>query len=359
MISSFHIIGSRQMGGAERFFKRLVLALKEKQQPVTAIIRHASPLRSALEGKVERLYVPMRNGWDVFSLLTIKKIIRSYRPDIVQTYMGRATRLTRVPGNIKTVHVARLGGYYKIKGYYEHAHAWVGNTKALCDYLINKGIPSHRVYCIGNFVEIPPPISPGDRKKLRESLGLPEDAIMIFSLGRFNSKKAFDTLLHAMALLPSAIHSRPLFLMIAGDGPLAEDLRSLAKKLGIEGRIKWLGWQEKPDPFYDLADIFVCPSRVETLGNVILEAWAHALPVVSTSTPGALELIQNQEDGLLVPIDQPSELADTLIELIKNGPSIWYDIGMKGLDNVKKNHTKEAVVNAYMEMYEQVVTHAG
>ena len=77
--------------------------------------------------------IPMRNGWDLLSVLKIRRLIRNTGPLIVQTYMGRATRLTRLPRDSAAIHVARLGGYFKIKGYYQHAHAWVGNTRGICD----------------------------------------------------------------------------------------------------------------------------------------------------------------------------------------------------------------------------------
>ncbi len=355
MISSFHIIGSRQMGGAERFYIRLLKALKEKHQPITAIVRPSSPLRSALNTGIEQHLVPMRNGWDIFSLLSIRKLLKAHTPQVAQTYMGRATRLTRVPKELDTVHVARLGGYYKIKGYYEHAHFWVGNTKGLCNYLVQNGIPANKIYCIGNFVELPSLSSPESMHEARKSLGLPDEAFILFSLGRFNHKKGFETLLDAFAMIPPSLKSRPVFLLLAGDGPLAESLRKQALKLGIQEKIRWLGWVDDPGIFYDIADIFICPSREETLGNVILEAWAHALPVISTSTPGALELIQDKKNGLIVPIDSPAKLYHATVDLLKAGEALWNELGKNGLESVKKNHTKEAIVSAYLEMYREIV----
>lgn len=91
-------------------------------------------------------------------------------------------------------------------------------------------------------------------------------------------------------------------LLIAGDGPLVADLKALNDNLGLRERVCWLGWQSRPDAFYCLADVFVCPFRHETLGNVILEAWNYGLPVVATKTPGALELVEDRRSGLLVPL---------------------------------------------------------
>ena len=71
-------------------------------------------------------------------------------------------------------------------------------------------------------------------------------------------------------------------LVIVGDGPLNAPLRSYADQLGIGQQVRWAGWQLDPHPYYQLADLFICPSRHETLGNVILEAWAHNRAVLTT-----------------------------------------------------------------------------
>ena len=300
---SLHIIGSRQLGGAESFYLRLVRAFNEGNDlKALPVIRPNSPLRQVLKSGEEAFYVPMRNGWDLLSMFSIRRLVRRTGAEIIQSYMGRGSRLTRVPQNMPAVHVARLGGFYKIDGYYRHANAWVGNTRELCDYLVRQGLPASRVYHIGNFVE---PASPLLRRRERRnsdsSLEIPAEAVVLFSLGRFIDIKGFDDLLAAFAGLAPEVQGRPLFLVIAGDGPLRQQLLNQARELGVEQRVRWAGWQSRPGPYFDLADIFVCPSSHETLGNVILEAWAHRLPVVSTSTPGGRELIVEGETGLLAP----------------------------------------------------------
>ncbi len=354
MIDSLHIIGSRQIGGAERFLMRLVGELNQHDHRAVALIRPNSPLRSALDGKIEQAHVPMRNGWDLPSMLAIRRFINKRRPQIVQTYMGRATRLTHIPSKSNAIHVARLGGYYKIKGYYEHADAWVGNTRGLCDYLIKNGIPANRVYLIGNFTDVLPPAPPEELNALRRSLSIPVEAFILFSLGRFNHQKGFEDLLEAFSLLPRRIDSRPLYLCIAGDGPLNEALRSQADRLEIQDRVVWLGWQDNPGAYFDLSDILICSSRHETLGNVILEAWSHNLPVVSTMAPGPMEIIKDGENGILVPSRNPGLLADGVEKVLEAGPPLWCTLAEQGMRTLLAHHSKEAVVKNYLELYEEL-----
>jgi len=301
----------------------------------------------------------MRNGWDIFSAIAIRKLIKRLRPEIVQTYMGRATRLTRVPKEHCAIHIARLGGYYKVRGYYEHADAWVGNTRGLCDYLVKNGLPADRVYHIGNFVEKRQAPPKQEMSKLRNSIGIPDEATIIFSLGRFNYKKGFEDLLQAFKIVKSKCKNNPVYLIIAGDGELKHTLHSLGQELGLYPNLLWLGWQKDPTIFYALADIFVCPSRIETMGNVILEAWSHSLPVVATKTPAALELIEPGVNGLLVPIQDPEALANELMALLKEPPNTKKALGAKGKETLDREHSKETVVKKYLTMYEELINHKG
>jgi glycosyltransferase involved in cell wall biosynthesis len=352
---SMHIIGSRRLGGAESFYLRLVRALDEcPGHQALAVTRPGGPLFAALDGGPGRHGVALRNGWDLLSVLALRRLMRKAQPDIIQTYMGRATRLTRLPRNCPAVHVARLGGFYKISGYYRHADAWVGNTKELCDYLVQQGLPAKKVFHIGNFVDLPDPVDNADLAALRTSLRIPEEAVVLFSLGRFIPKKGFGNLLSAFAELGREIHGRPLFLVIAGDGPLKEQLHARTRELGVENRVRWTGWQTDPAPYFQLADVFVCPSIHEPLGNVILEAWAHGKPVLSTATHGAFELIREGENGLLTPVDDARRMSAQLRELLQSGPEVWRQLGKNGQTCLLARHSKEAVVGQYLELYREL-----
>lgn len=357
---SLHVLGSRQFGGADQFYVRLLRALREAGQPVTAINRAGSPVAEALAGDgLEQIHLPLANQWDAWSLWRMRRLVAARQPCIVQTYMGRATRLTRLPRQGAAVHIARLGGYYKIDGYYRHAHAWIGNTKGLCDYLVQSGLPAGRVYQIGNFVPAPATVGAAAGEALRRRWDIAPDAWVIFSLGRLIDIKGFDDLLRAFARLPPALDGRPLLLAIAGDGPLAPQLKAMSAELGLDQRVRWLGWQNPPDAFYALADLFVCPSRVETLGNVILEAWNYRLPVVSTMTPGALELIEDERTGLLCPISEPPALAERIRQMLTTSAAQRRAMGEAGELFLHSRFSRPAIVEAYLSLYQRLLAERG
>ncbi|MDW8323843.1 MAG: glycosyltransferase [Burkholderiales bacterium] len=351
MMRSLHVIGGRKLGGAERFFVRLVNALHRRGHAVAAMTVAGGEIDAALDPCVPRHHAPMAGVWDLWSRLRIARAARGY--DVVQTYMGRATRLTHLTKGRKPVHLARLGGYYGVEGY-RHAHAWVGNTRGICTYLIEHGLPAERVYYIGNFVDPAPILSAQQLADLRCEQGIPLHAYVILGLGRLHPNKGFADLLAAFARLPGQIDGRPLWLVMVGDGPLRAELERLSHRLGIATRVVWTGWQYDPAPWYRLADLFVCPSRHEPLGNVILEAWAHGVPVVSTAAAGPSELIEHGVDGWLVPLADPQTLATTCLQILQWPDDVRAAAIAAGRRKLEQHFSEEAIVGAYLDLYERL-----
>jgi len=348
-----HAIGSRGVGGAERFFARLASELAGRGHETAAVVRHGADLRELLAPQVDVVETGMRNGLDAFTWWAIRRLVLDRRPRVVQTYLGRASRLTRVPRSSSTVHVARLGGYYRPDAY-RHADVWVGNTRGICDYLIRAGFPPERVHHVTNFVEPPPDAEMRlEAGPLRSHTPVPDEAWLVFALGRFVEKKGFEDLLEAFTRLPASIEGRPVHLAIAGDGPLRPDLEAAARGAGLDDRLHWPGWLTDPDPWFRAADLFVCPSRDEPLGNVVLEAWGHRLAVVSTRAAGPTELVAEGEDGMLVDVEAPDQIASAVERLLADHDR-RADLARAGFDTVRRRHAPEVVTDAYLDLYERV-----
>lgn len=351
---SLQIIGSRGSGGAERFFARLCDALHARGAPLLAVTPPQSQVPEELAAGTPRITSPMRNVYDPLSRWGLSQLIHRQQPDIVQTWMGRATRLVRLPRGRRPVHVARLGGYYKT-GHYRHAHAWIGNTRGICDYLVHEGLPAERVHHIGNFVDTPREVTDAELADLRLAHDIPEDTACILSVGRLHENKDFATLLRAFALLPREPGGRRPLLVLVGDGPLRTGLESLAADLRITDRLVMAGWQTDLSPWYALGDVFVCPSRHEPLGNVILEAWAHRVPVVSTRTQGAEELVTDTVNGILVPVGEPRLLSERLTELLTGNADTRRRLAEQGSVTLQGEHSVETVVARYLDLYRRLL----
>lgn len=340
------------MGGAENFFLRLLHGLNERQQSVCTITRPGSQVSKLIDADIPQYFASMKNQMDYLSKWKISKIIRQQKPDVVQTYMTRATMQTKIQPGKGVVHIARLGGYYKIKRF-AHAHAWVGNTRGICDYLIRGGLPARRVFYIGNFVDQILKLDESEKSELRMSMGIPDDAWVITAAGRFAAKKGFDVLLSAFDMLPESISGRPVHLIIVGDGAEKDALLKQAATSKKTSRIHWPGWQSDPGPWFELADVYVCPSREEPLGNVILEGWAHCLPVISTATMGGVELIKDGENGLLTPVDDVDSISRSIMNVIKDD-ELRNSLAQSGNQEIQVSYNKEVIVQSYIDLYDSL-----
>ena len=351
--SSLQVIGSKAMGGAEYWFVRFSKALAARRMPAELAIRSGSALDGMDLGGLPVHPLPFRTVWDPLSRAALARLIRHRRPDVVQTYMGRATRLTRLTAGRGPVHIARLGGYYKLNPY-RHAHAWIGNTKGLCDWMIANGLRADRVHHIYNFADEPEPVNAMVLSQIRSTMGLPDDAWILLALGRLIPVKGHADLLHAMSLLPATIAGRPVRLILLGDGPLGPELVALAQRLGIAERVTWAGWQDHRNPYMTLADLVVFPSHEEeTLGNVILEAWAWSKPLLTASFRGAREIARDQSDAWCVPCADPAALAAGIRGLLSDDAS-RLEIAAAGHRRIDREFSRDAILDQYQDLYRRL-----
>jgi glycosyltransferase involved in cell wall biosynthesis len=235
--------------------------------------------------------------------------------------------------------MARLGGYYDVK-YYRNCDYLIGNTPDIVRWLIEeRGWPKERVCNISNFVAWAKmdPLN-------RNSLDTPSASKLLLALGRLHQNKGFDTLLRALPLLPGT------YLWLAGEGPEEASLRSLARDLGVEDRVRFLGWRQDVPALMATADAFVCPSRHEPLGNVILEAWASGTPTVATAAEGPRDLLTSGEDGILVAIDRPDELARAINRVLKDG-ELARRLAQGGAKTYEARFKEETIVEEYLRIF--------
>lgn len=342
-LSSIQVIASKRSGGAETTFCRLNEALVGRAQPTMAVVRRDSVLAEALPPEVPARTLPMNSYVDLRTVCGLRSLVRERQVDVVQSWMTRATWLTRVPRGC--VHVARLGGYYRLR-YFRHAHGWIVNTRGLRDWMLRAGFPADRVEWISNFVV--PPEASRPPPFTRKDLGVPEDALLIAAMGRLIPKKGFEDLIRAFEGVEAVIDGRPVHLVLMGRGPQDEVLRKLAAPMA--GRVHFTGWVDQAITALPLADVFVCPSREEPYGNVMMEAWSLGLPVVSTRSDGGRELIEDEDNGLLCELADPADLRRALRRVLADR-TLREHIAGRGRELFAQRHDRDRAVQAYLDFY--------
>lgn len=328
-------------GGAETFFVRLAGGLQRAGETQRVLIRRNPARSSALrDAGVDVGELRFGGACDLTSRLGFRREIAAWRPNLVLTWMSRATALCpRGP----FVHVARLGGYYDLK-YYRRCDHLVANTEAIVEYAIGNGWPGDRVHYLPNFVPEP------RRAETEPDADLPKPptgAPLVLALGRLHPNKGFDVLLQALAGTSEA------HLWLAGDGPLRADLKAQAARLGLGERVRFLGWRNETAPLFAAADLLACPSRLEPLGNVVIEAWAAGVPVVATASDGPAGLIEDGDTGLLTPVNDAATLAGVIEALCHDGV-LRERLAAAGRRAYETRFTEAAVVAAYRSFFDRV-----
>lgn len=342
------VMAGADRGGAETAFVDMCLAMGQAQVDQLVVTR-ANDLRvpQLRVGGLSVECLPF-GGWpDMYTPWQMVRLIKKFKPDIIQTWMSRAAWKTpRVKGS-QAVVVSRLGGYYDLK-YYKSTDYFTTITPKIRDYLLEQGVAADHVRHINNFAETEDVKTPLNK----EDLDTPEDATAVLVLARLHHSKALDTLIKAIKDLPE-VH-----VWIAGEGELRNPLEQLALDLGIEPRVHFLGWRSDRAALLQACDICVFPSRYEPFGTVFVQAWANRTPVICSRADGPAQFVRDGEDGLLFDIDDVPALT-TAIQKLQNDAALRERLIDAGHQRYMTEFTRERTVQDYLKFYAEILARAG
>jgi glycosyltransferase involved in cell wall biosynthesis len=166
-------------------------------------------------------------------------------------------------------------------------------------------------------LNVPALPSEHDRATARTALGVPEGAYVVGNAGWLIERKRWDVFLRTASRIVT-LCPKTMFLA-CGDGPMREELIKLSIELGLEGRIRWLGWQQNLNNFYRSLDVLLFNSDWDAIGLTPLEAAAYGTPVVASVLHGGLhEFIQSEEKGFLINRHDEQWLADKVLLLLQS-----------------------------------------
>ena len=335
------VLAGAAQGGAENFFVRLVTGLHASGTILQkAFIRnHQHRMDSLSDSGIPVEGFRFGSSLNFLDHRKYQKALLAYQPDIVMTWMNRASGLT-AKGPYKLI--CRLGHYYNLK-YYRHADFWVGISKGICDHLVQGGMPAEKVFHIPNFADETPVVALS-----RDSFNTPLGVPLILAAGRLHINKGFDV------LLKSLVHINDAVLWLAGAGPEEESLKKLCKELGLDNRVRFLGWRNDVTALMKTVDLFVCPSRHEGLGSIVMESWAHGCPIVATASQGPGEVIEDGKTGLLTPVDDVVALEVAINEILNNA-TLASSIVQGASEVYQKKYSKAVIVDQYENLYANIL----
>jgi len=353
-------------GGAERFVQNAIRALKSQGASLTIVTRHWPGLDgSAIV--VDPFHVgSLWRDWG-FSRAVCRELARRHF-DLVQAHERIACcdvyragdgvhaqwleERARVQSPLAAL-ATRLDPHHRYVLRAERALFTSPRLRAvICNSEMVRGeiatrfaTPPERLVLIRNAVDgavFHPGLRSEMRSAVRQQLAIPDDARVVLHVGSGFERKGVGALLAAVA----AARGRP-WAVVVGRDKRAPSYASRAKRLGIGGRVRFVGSVSDVRPYYAASDVFALASLYDPQPNAVLEAMACALPVVTTPKCGAAEVVAEGESGFVRDALDVAGLAAVLERL---DPPTAAAMGARARDAIAA-HTPEAMARAYLDLY--------
>ena len=359
-IKIIHLVHTLAVGGLENGVINLINHL-DPEQFKSSIYSLCEPdtLRERVNYKTRMVVLNKRPGNDLAAIIRLSKLFRMERPSIVHTHAWGtlvegflASKLARVPIFVHGEHGTMETRWWNIliqKFLLRFVDRIISVSENHRHIFAKKiGIPLNKIETIQNGVDLEQFRPIEDPKKLKKSFRIPENHVVIGSVGRLVEVKQYDVFLKVL----SSIMKKEAFIsaVLIGDGPLREDLEHLAEELKIRNRVHFLGQLNDISKAINLMDIFILTSKSEGLSNTILEAMASGLPVVATDVGGTNEIVVHGETGLLVPSQDFLKTEKALLGLIQNDKKRQL-MGKLGRKRVETHFEIMNMVHAYQNFY--------
>jgi glycosyltransferase involved in cell wall biosynthesis len=264
-----------------------------------------------------------RLGWRFGSALSLARFLRRERIALVIGNVGRDLRLGAAACWLASAALLQRRGLLRPvrRGlwnrwlYARFVRRVIVNSEALRRLVLGSApFLAERVVLLPNAIDASRPLA-RDGTRLRAELGIASDAKLVGAVGRLTPMKGFE---HLLAAWPLVLEKHPTArLVVFGDGELRSGLEQQAARLGIAAAVSFAGFRDDVHALYDALDVFVlCSVRDESMSHALLEAMAHARPVVvSEAASGGLETALERGACRIVPTGDASGLAAVIAEL--------------------------------------------
>lgn len=357
------IAGQLVVGGAER---QLYLWLsnidRAKYEPLVITLHPGDYWEKPIEALgISILRVPQRKN-RIFRLFQILKIAQEFKPDLIQGWHKFAGIYAVLAG--KWLGVKTLVG---IRNTFETFHekapdsrfllmftdAILTNSRQTAEkitHIINNEKPG--LFCVQNAVEDVFTDRSAARSELALTYGLPTDSTWLVSIGRMYPLKNFDSLIRYMASLVQ--FETKIHLILVGDGPLKKEYEELTCKLGLNHHVTFLGEVPQVDKLLRAFDIFCFASTDEGLPNVVMEAAAAGLPIVTWRLPFYEELLESADMAFLVDPGDEKAFTEALLRLIRD-PGLRTSMGERARQHMLESFSVERYTRSMTQVYERIL----
>lgn len=336
-----HVIAGAKDGGAEQMMLDAVGALAEAgvAQHVVTRGHNNARLDTLSRARVPYTIAEFDKRAREPTKTVIRKAIDGFGPDVTHYWMGRAAAFA--PKHARDTNIGWYGGYYDAERF--RNCAWhVGATPDIAHHIIRDGIDQSHVSVLHGYFHLPPA-----HAARRASLDTPEDAQVILTLSRLDWDSGVDVLLDALTEVSGA------YAWIAGEGPMEREFKHRAHKLGVDGKVRFLGRREDRAGLLAACDVVAAPARHDPFGASTLAAWAARRPLVTSDAAGPASFTSHEMDALVTRSEDPKGLAKALNLVLQDG-GMAAALADNGARVYRSQFTKASFVRASMALYDRV-----
>jgi len=366
MVKILHIQRAGAIAGAENHLLQLLPGLRQRGYDVTFLAltkpqEAPSPFTQALHSRgVPVIDQRVASEWQPEILPQLVHILRQGNYDIVHTHLlyadlygGLAARC--LPG-VKVLCTRHNDNRYRQRWpmrplitwntrWFHHVIAISEHIKRFNQYY--QRVPEDKITVIPYGYDPPVREAPIPPK--------PPGPLTLGMVGRLVPQKSHATAIQALPLILKRVPQARL--VILGDGPLRQELTTLANQLHLTSHVEFLGYQSQAGEWMHQFDLLVHPSQHEGFGLVLLEAMAARLPIVATRVSAIPEIVLDGQTGLLIPPEQPELLAQAVIQLLTN-PEQRARMGVAGYARLVQEFTVAKMVDRTANLYQSLLSKA-
>jgi glycosyltransferase involved in cell wall biosynthesis len=365
-INILHVIPKLTVGGVEN---QLLMVLKKYNKkefsPVVCCLSDRGDLGLEIEScGVELICLnKLKHTFDWTIIKDIYQLIKQKSIKVIRTHQyhanlyGRcAAILAKVPCIVASVHNVytidkKIHRRIINKFLARYTDKIIAVSKAVKhDILLYDRISHEKICVIYNGIEMRSFLNLHGH--IRGEFGVPRNIPLIGTVGRLTAQKGHRYLLEAIDKLKLKFPGTKL--LIAGDGPLKNELEKYAQTLNIHDKVIFLGLRRDIPDFLSSIDIFVLPSLWEGLSNALIEAMASGKPVIATDIPPIREIINSEELGILVPPENSDAIADAL-EILLYNKNRAEAFGKAASEKAFSAFTIENTVEQYTFLFENIL----
>ena len=355
------LIGQLGLGGGEKQLYRFLKDADKKKFAFVVISFNPGANdyweKYIAEEQIPVLYVPRKSN-RIVRIFNAFKLVRSLKPDIVHSWDVFANPIASL-SNLLTSAVG-IGGvrcniYRPGRSSIDRVIATYGikyfitNSTQGKEHLVKLGKKAAHVAIAFNAVDIPQ--ESVNRTERRALLGLAQEDILIVHVGSIKPIKDQRFLLEAVMPL---MEDPRLHVMFIGEGSDRMKHIGYVEKMGLQDRIKFPGQLPEAVSYMMASDIYCLTSVTEGMSNALCEAMACGLPVLSTPVGGVADLIEDGENGFVIPHGNVQVFRNR-IHTLANDKNLRDSFGQKAKTTIAKKFTGEAFVNNVSEAYERFI----